>query len=61
MGKALVDKIDTEEKIIDFIRMWRQHFLDVMKPKYLPPAWDVNHKFQRDFGKGSIFNTEAEN
>lgn len=29
-----------------------------MKPKHLPPAWNVNHKFERLFGEGSIFNEE---
>lgn len=23
--------------------MWRQHFLDTMKPKYLSPLWSVNY------------------
>lgn len=58
IGKAVVEKLDSEEKIIEFIKMWRQHFLDVNKPRFLPPAWDVNHKFQRDFGKDSIFYGE---
>lgn len=26
-----------------------------MQPKYLPQAWNVEHKFCRDFGKDSVF------
>ena len=62
IGKAVVEKLEIEEQIIDFIILWRQHFLDVNKPRFLPPAWDVNHKFSRDFGKDSIFyNNKLEN
>ena len=25
-----------------FVRGWRQHFLDVMRPRFLPPHWSVN-------------------
>ena len=39
----------------DFIRMWRQHFVDALKPKYLPRGWNVEHKMQRSFGEHSIF------
>ena len=28
--------------IQSFIVRWRQHFLDTMKPQYMPPKWDVN-------------------
>ncbi|XP_064421278.1 exonuclease 3'-5' domain-containing protein 2 [Latimeria chalumnae] len=35
-------------------KRWRQHFLDMMKPRYLPPLWSVNHnhnKLIRKYGK----------
>ncbi|KAL4461931.1 hypothetical protein ABPG74_000776 [Tetrahymena malaccensis] len=55
-GQKVIENLKTEEEIILFIKMWRQHFLDVMQPKYLPFGWNVNHKFTRDFGKESVFN-----
>lgn len=39
-GKRIVDKL---EDLHEFMRMWRQHFVDVMKPEYLTLGWDVNH------------------
>jgi hypothetical protein len=32
-----------------FIRQWRQHFVDTMKPKHLPAHWRVDHE-GKDFG-----------
>jgi hypothetical protein len=39
-GKAVVDLI---EDIPAFIRLWREHFVSVMSPKYLPKFWRVDH------------------
>ena len=25
-------------------RRWRKHFLDTMRPKFLPPLWSVEHQ-----------------
>lgn len=33
---------DDEEKIIAFVKGWRQHFLDVARPKFLPQGWGVD-------------------
>jgi exonuclease 3'-5' domain-containing protein 2 len=35
--KAMIDQVDIDE----FVSDWRQHFVQTMKPKYLPTAWDV--------------------
>ena len=29
--------------LIAFQTRWRQHFLDSMKPRFLPDLWSVNH------------------
>lgn len=34
-------KYDAE--LIEFEKMWRQNFLDKMRPKYLPNMWSVDH------------------
>lgn len=31
---------DDEEKLYEFVRMWRYHFVNTMQPKFLPPHWD---------------------
>lgn len=33
--------------LVNFEKMWRQHFLDTMKPKYLPSMWSVEHNHKR--------------
>ncbi len=29
-----------------------------MKPKFLPPSWNIDHKFERSFGENSVFYKE---
>ncbi len=38
----LMEKIVGEEKIFDFVKMWRKHFVENMNPQFLPKYWDVN-------------------
>lgn len=28
-------------------KLWREHFLDTMKPKFLPHLWSVSHNQER--------------
>lgn len=44
----------------DFIKLWRQWFLDKMKPQNLPKGWRVDHLTLRTFGKRSVFYREEE-
>jgi len=38
----------TSDKIYDFCRRWRQHFLTSLQPKYMSPYWDVGHRKPND-------------
>lgn len=38
-GKLVIEKMNVE----DFIRRWRRHFIEVMKPRFLPDHWDVEN------------------
>ena len=40
-GKELLEKV-TDKK--EFVRMWRNHFYHIAKPKYLPKYWNINYK-----------------
>lgn len=31
------------DAIADFKALWRQHFLDTMKPRHLPSLWSVTY------------------
>jgi len=42
-SKIIVDDYLKNNKLMDFIVMWRQHFLDSMNPKYMPDGWNVNY------------------
>lgn len=46
-GKKVVVYIMKHEGLIAFEKMWRQHFLDNMEPKFLPDLWSVDHSHAR--------------
>ena len=54
-GKVLIEKFGGEERLPEFIKIWRQLFLDEMKPKFLPKNWSVDHWIIRKFGNNSKF------
>lgn len=33
--------------LIELERIWREHFLNTMQPKFLPELWNVNHNADR--------------
>ncbi|KAG2392179.1 hypothetical protein C9374_012431 [Naegleria lovaniensis] len=38
---------DYLNKLDAFCRMWRQHFVDVLQPKYMNPHWKVDKRIRR--------------
>lgn len=42
-GGLVVAKLDTIEKLDDFIKLWRRHFCNVTNPRYLPSHWNIDH------------------
>jgi len=47
-GKIIADTLDTDEKLTQFVRRWRQHFIDTVKPKFMPKHWSVDRPIYRD-------------
>lgn len=51
-GKAIVLAVAGGEmnpqKIDEFCIMWRKHFVETLKPKFLNPYWDVNRSIAED-------------
>ena len=43
-SKNLVDKILEENSLDDFVKTWRQHFIDNANPKYLPVGWSIERR-----------------
>eukprot|EP00095_Tigriopus_kingsejongensis_P011431 maker-scaffold222_size251774-snap-gene-0.18 protein:Tk11431 transcript:maker-scaffold222_size251774-snap-gene-0.18-mRNA-1 annotation:"exonuclease 3 -5 domain-containing protein 2-like isoform x2" len=46
-GKKVVDHFVETCGLIPLEKRWRHHFLNTMKPKYLPPLWSVDHQQER--------------
>jgi len=42
----IVENVIEKNQLFDFIKMWRQHFLDNTNPQYLPKHWSVNHPLE---------------
>lgn len=57
-GKLVVEQLQNQQDLKDFIMLWRKNFLDKLEPKFLPAAWNVNHQFERKFGDLSKFNDD---
>jgi hypothetical protein len=43
-GYHVVKQLDTHEKIREFVIRWRKHFVNTMKPKYMPEGWRLNFR-----------------
>lgn len=42
--KQLVEKLNEHNLLDRFVIMWRQHFIENVKPKYMPEGWDINYR-----------------
>ena len=42
-GEHVVEKLVDTGTLREFVKMWREHFLSTMKPKFLPEYWSVDH------------------
>jgi len=45
-GYHVVQKLDTEEKIEDFVKLWRNHFIVMMRPQFMPNGWSVDFRIK---------------
>lgn len=43
-GWHLVQKLNTDEKIEEFVKLWREHFINVANPQYMPEGWSVDFR-----------------
>ena len=49
-GWKMVQLVSHEKKFVDFIKMWRQHFLDTMHPQSVPLFWQNCPDIYESFG-----------
>lgn len=45
-GFHVVQKLDTEEKMVEFVRLWRTHFIETMKPQFMPNGWSIDFRIK---------------
>jgi hypothetical protein len=45
-GYHVAQKLDSEEKIEEFVKLWRNHFIDTMHPKFMPDGWSVDFRIK---------------
>lgn len=48
-GYHLVNKLNTDDKIKNFVFKWRKHFIDTVKPEYMPDGWSINFRHRTNF------------
>ena len=46
-SRAVVQHFLERGGLLELEVMWRQHFLDTMQPRHLPPLWSVHHQADR--------------
>jgi len=49
-GELVMTKVKNINK---FVRIWRRHFLQSMKPKFMPKHWDINRPIYKVDGVGN--------
>ena len=48
-GYHLVQKLDTPDKMEEFVKLWRKHFIDTTQPKYMPDGWSIDFRIKTNF------------
>lgn len=42
-GKLVVRNVKQNTGLYEFQKRWRKHFVETMKPSYLPKNWSIEH------------------
>lgn len=45
-GYYVAQKLNTDAKIKEFVTIWRNHFIETMKPKHMPHGWSVDFRIK---------------
>jgi len=52
-GKAVIEKLETTKDFEKFIRGWRVHFVESMKPQFMPTGWSLDFTYSREHNNRS--------
>lgn len=44
----VVKQLDTDEKLSEFVKLWRNHFIETMNPQFMPDGWSVDYTIKRN-------------
>jgi len=45
-GYHVVQKLNTETKIMEFVKLWRRHFIETTQPQFMPLGWSVDFRIK---------------
>lgn len=45
-GHLVIQQLNSEEKIKEFVKLWRNHFLETTNPQYMPYGWSVDFRIK---------------
>jgi len=45
-GYHVVQKLDTEEKMVEFVKLWRTHFIETTNPQFMPLGWSIDFRIK---------------
>ena len=45
-GYHVAQKLNSEEKIAEFVKLWRNHFIDTMHPLFMPNGWSIDFRIK---------------
>jgi len=45
-GYHVAQKLDTEDKIEEFVKLWRNHFVNTMQPHFMPTGWSIDFRIK---------------
>ncbi|XP_066278735.1 exonuclease 3'-5' domain-containing protein 2-like [Branchiostoma lanceolatum] len=51
--------LERDNGLISFEKRWRQHFLDSMQPRFLPPLWSVDHNHGK-LGRNGVVRQDSQ-
>lgn len=46
-GKAVINQFKTHEDFEIFIKGWRKHFIETMKPEFMPVGWSIDFRCKK--------------
>ncbi|CAD8080119.1 unnamed protein product [Paramecium primaurelia] len=59
-GEIVVKKLVIDEKIEEFIMIFRKHFLLSINPQFLLKEWAIDHQFKSNFGEFPVYYQKLE-